>query len=151
MKAMSIDLPATMRSPDTGALLRRGVRPFIVRYKGLSMTVDLPGYYAKSSKESVHVGDDMAATDRALRVLKERADGVPAPDTIRRIRKSLKLSQRAAGALFRVGPNAFDKYERGLIEPSGPTIQLLGLLSRRAELVEELRAGAAKMRAKRAA
>ena len=63
-------LPITMRSPETGAKLRRGVRPFVVRYKGLSMTVDLPGYYAKASKESVHVGDDMAATDHALRVLK---------------------------------------------------------------------------------
>ena len=52
----------------------------------------------------------------------------------------LKLSQRTAGALFRVGPNAFDKYERGLIEPSGPTIQLLTLLDRHGGLIADLRA-----------
>jgi HTH-type transcriptional regulator / antitoxin MqsA len=52
------------------------------------------------------------------------------------------LSQRAAGALFKVGPNAFDKYERGLVEPSGPTVQLLVLLDRRPELVAELGAAA---------
>jgi HTH-type transcriptional regulator/antitoxin MqsA len=40
--------------------------------------------------------------------------------------------------LFRVGPNAFDKYERGLIEPSGPTVQLITILDRHPELVKEL-------------
>jgi HTH-type transcriptional regulator/antitoxin MqsA len=64
------------------------------------------------------------------------------PCSIRRIRTKLKLSQRAAGALFKVGPNAFDKYERGLVEPSGPTVQLLVLLDRRPELVAELGAAA---------
>lgn len=131
-----------MKSPESGEALRRDVRPFVVRYKGLARTVDLPGYYPKGKGESVHVGDDMAAADEALRALKERADGVPAPDTIRRIRRALKLSQRKAGAVFRVGPNAFDKYERGLIEPSGPTIQLLWLLARRPELAAELGAAA---------
>ena len=38
-----------------------------------------------------------------------------------------------------MGESAFDKYERGLVEPSGPTSQLLRLLDRHPELVEELR------------
>jgi len=80
-----------------------------------------------------------AVVDEALRGLKEKADGVPSPETIRRLRTKLKLSQREAGALFRVGENAFDKYERGLIEPSGPTIQLMALLDRHPELVAELK------------
>ena len=42
------------------------------------------------------------------------------PATIRRVRAKLRLSQREAGALLKVGENAFDKYERGLVEPSGP-------------------------------
>jgi HTH-type transcriptional regulator/antitoxin MqsA len=67
----------------------------------------------------------MAVVDVALRALKEKADGVPSPATIRRLRAKLRLSQREAGALFKVGENAFDKYERGLVEPSGPTIQLM--------------------------
>jgi HTH-type transcriptional regulator/antitoxin MqsA len=131
--------PETMTSPETGETLMRGVRPFAVTYKGESMTVDLPGYYPASDGESVHVGDDMIAVDAALRLLKEKIDGVPAPATIRRMRTKLKLSQREAGSLFKVGENAFDKYERGLIEPSGPTIQLMALLEKHPELLDELR------------
>ncbi|WP_245493328.1 MULTISPECIES: type II toxin-antitoxin system MqsA family antitoxin [unclassified Mesorhizobium] len=136
---MAKETTATMISPETGETLTRGVRPFNVAYKGESMVVDLPGYYPASEGEGVHVGDDMAAVDAALRVLKEKVDGVPAPATIRRMRTRLKLSQREAGSLFRVGENAFDKYERGLIEPSGPTIQLMTLLEKHPELLDELR------------
>lgn len=135
------DLPATMPCPETGRMLTRAVRPFTVRYKGREMTVDLPGYYPEDAGESVHVGEDMAAADDAMRTLKEQVDGVPSPATIRRIRTKLRLSQRAAGALFRVGPSAFDKYERAVVEPSGPTIQLLKLLDRHPELVGELDQG----------
>jgi HTH-type transcriptional regulator/antitoxin MqsA len=124
-------------------LLSRGVRPFTIAYKGQSVTVGLPGYYPAGDGDGVHVGDDMAAADVALRELKERVDGVPSPATIRRVRAKLKLSQRAAGAVFKVGPSAFDKYERGLIEPSGPTIQLITLLDRHPELIEDLRGDAA--------
>ena len=127
-----------MISPDTGEPLKRGVRPFTVTYKGYSITVDLPGWYPDGEGEGVLIGDDMAAAEKALRDLKEKVDGLPSPATIRRIRNKLKLSQRAAGAVFKVGPNAFDKYERGLVEPSGPTVQLLTLLDHHPELVAEL-------------
>lgn len=133
------DLPETMISPETGEELRRGVRPFIVTYKGKSVTVELPGYYPEGGDEGIHVGDDMAVTDAALRALKEEVEGIPSPATIRKVREKLKLSQREAGGLLKVGENAFDKYERGLVEPSGPTSQLLMLLDRHPELIEELR------------
>jgi HTH-type transcriptional regulator/antitoxin MqsA len=136
---MATETSKTMISPETGEILTRGVRPFTVAYKGESMVVDLPGYYPASDGDGVHVGEDMAAVDAALRILKEKIDGVPAPETIRRIRAKLKLSQREAGSLFKVGENAFDKYERGLIEPSGPTIQLMTLLEKHPELLDELR------------
>ncbi|WP_342162482.1 type II toxin-antitoxin system MqsA family antitoxin [Methylobacterium sp. SD21] len=132
-------LPETMTSPETGLTLARGVRPFAVTYKGETLTVDLPGYYPDGEGEGVHVGDDMTIVDAALRTLKERIDGLPSPATIRRVRRKLKLSQREAGTLLRVGEAAFDKYERGLVEPSGPTIQLMRVLDRHPELAEELR------------
>jgi len=131
-------LAGTMVSPETGEVLTRGVRPFTVAYKGQSITVDLPGYYPAGDGDGVLVGDDMAAADVALRALKERVEGLPSPATIRRIRTKLKLSQRAAGGVFKVGQNAFDKYERGLIEPSGPTVQLMVLLDRHPELLSDL-------------
>lgn len=132
----------TMVSPETGETLRRGLRPFLVTYKGKSITVELPGYYPENGDEGVHVGDDMAVTDAALRALKEEIEGIPSPATIRRVREKLKLSQREAGGLLKVGENAFDKYERGLVEPSGPTSQLLRLLDQHPELIEELRESA---------
>jgi HTH-type transcriptional regulator/antitoxin MqsA len=132
-------LPETMIAPETGALLSRGVRPFTVTYKDESVTVDLPGYYPEGEGDGVVVGDDMRVVDETLRVLKEKLDGVPSPATIRRIRRKLKLSQRKAGELLKVGENAFDKYERGLVEPSGPTSQLIMVLDRHPEIIEELR------------
>ena len=139
MAALKTDLPDTMVSPETGETLRRGVRPFIVAYKSKSITVELPGYYSDNGGVGVHVGDDMAVSDAALRTLKEEIEGIPSPSTIRRVRDKLKLSQREAGGLLKVGENAFDKYERGLVEPSGPTSQLLRLLDQHPELIEELR------------
>ncbi len=132
-------LPDTMVSPETGEVLRRDVRPFVVTYKGKSRTIDLPGYYPENGEDGVHVGDDMEVTDAALRALKEEVEGIPSPTTIRRVRQKLNLSQREAGGILKVGENAFDKYERGLVEPSGPTSQLLRLLDRHPELVDELR------------
>ena len=135
----SRNLPDTMISPDTGEVLRRDVRPFDVTYKGETTTVALPGYYG-AGEDGVMVGDDMKAADDALRALKERIDGLPSPSSIRKIRTKLKLSQREAGLLFKVGENAFDKYERGVIVPSGPTVQLMTLLDRHPELLDDLRA-----------
>lgn len=137
--ALDKPLPDTMTSPETGERLMRGVRPFTVAYKGRTRTVDLPGYYPEGDGEGVHVGKDMAVADAALRALKEEVEGLPSPATIRRVREKLRLSQREAGGLLKVGESAFDKYERGLVEPSGPTSQLLRLLDRHPELAEELR------------
>lgn len=134
-------LPDTLTSPETGVTLTRGVRPFTVRYKGHERTIQLAGYYPEGddNDDGVLVGDDMKPADEALRELKELVDGLPAPATIKRLRTRLKLTQREAGLLFKVGENAFDKYERGLIQPSGPTVQLMTLLSRHPELINELR------------
>lgn len=49
------------------------------------------------------------------------------------------LWQRPAGALLEVGQGAFYEYERGRIEPSGPTAQLIETLDRYPEIVDELR------------
>jgi HTH-type transcriptional regulator/antitoxin MqsA len=128
-----------MIAPDSGEILTRGVRPFAVSYKGESVTVDLPGYYPAGAGDGVHVGDDMAVVDEALRGLKEKIEGLPSPATIRRVRTKLNLSQREAGLLLKVGENAFDKYEPGLVEPSGPASQLLRILDRHPEMIDELR------------
>ena len=136
---VSAVVPETMVSPETGELLLRGVRPFEVSYKHRHILVDLPGYYPQGDGDGIHVGDDMTVVDAAIRGLKEAVDGMPTPMAIRKLRTKLRLSQRQAGAIFKVGENAFDKYERGLVEPSGPTIQLMHLLDRHPHLLDDLR------------
>ena len=126
-------------SPQPAEALTRGVRPFAVVYNGETVTVDLPGFYPDGEGDGIYVGDDMKVVDEALRGLKERIDGVPSPATIRRVRAKLKLSQREAGLLLRVGESAFDTYERGVVSPSGPTIQLLKVLDLHPELAQVLR------------
>ena len=70
---MTDALPHTMTSPETGELLTRGVRPYVVTYLDQSMTVDLPGYYALHEGKGVHVGTDMDVVEEALRTLKALA------------------------------------------------------------------------------
>lgn len=132
----------TIASPETGQVLVRDVRPFEVRYKDRSVVVNLSGYYPRDSghdEDAVFVGNDMAPADEALKLLRRQVDGTPSPQAIKDFRTKLRLSQREAGALLKVGENAFDKYERGLVEPSGPTVQLMTLLQRHPELLDELR------------
>lgn len=79
MAALRKELPETMISPETGETLYRDVRAFTVTFKGKSATVELPGYYPTGSNDGIHVGDDMAVTDAALRALKEEVEGIPTP------------------------------------------------------------------------
>lgn len=92
MAASRKELPATMVSPEAAETLHRSVRPFTVVYKGKSATVELPGYYPENGDDGVHVGDDMAVSNAALRALKEDVEGIPTPATIRPVREKLKLS-----------------------------------------------------------
>jgi HTH-type transcriptional regulator / antitoxin MqsA len=134
------DHPETMIS-DQGRTLRRGVRPLTVIYKGLSKTVDMPGWYpedADDDDDAVFVGSDMDASDAALRELKERTDRIPRPETVRRIREKLGLSQRKASALLGGGPNAFQKYESAEAEPSQAMGVLLFLLDQHPDLLKDV-------------
>lgn len=77
------DQPDTMMS-ERGRVLRRGVRPLTVRYKGLSKTVDMPGWYPEDTvddDDAVFVGSDMDVSDTALRDIKGQADRIPQPGT----------------------------------------------------------------------
>ena len=85
--------------------MQRGVRPMTLRYKGAALTFDMPGWYCDQSDESIHNGEDMKVSDRALNRLKARKEGLPAPEDIRRIRQKLGLTQEQAGELIGGGPH----------------------------------------------
>jgi HTH-type transcriptional regulator/antitoxin MqsA len=108
--------------------MSRGVRPMTIKYKGLSATFDMPGWYCDGSEEGVHTGEDMKISDRALNRLKAKVEGVLDPDAIRQIRKKLKLTQKEAGLLIGGGPNAFQKYESGEVLASHAITSALLLL-----------------------
>jgi HTH-type transcriptional regulator/antitoxin MqsA len=114
--------------PETGDPLHRDVRPLTLTYKGISMTVDMPGWYGDNAAEGVHTGEDMKVSDRALNRLKARVEGLLEPEEIRRIRKRLGLSQELAGELIGGGPRAFQKYETGEVLPSRAISSALMLL-----------------------
>ena len=63
------------------------------------------------------------------------------PEEIKRIRKSLGLSQAEAGKLLGGGPSAFAKYEKGSVRPSASLAKMLKFLRSRPEQLEALATG----------
>jgi HTH-type transcriptional regulator / antitoxin MqsA len=123
----------------TGKPMVRDVRPMKLTYRGESITVDMPGWYCRDSDESVHIGNDMEVSDRALRILKARAEHLLSSSDIRRIRKALGLTQREAGEIIGGGPNAFQKYESGEILASRAVSNFLRVLERHPDEIAALR------------
>jgi HTH-type transcriptional regulator/antitoxin MqsA len=114
--------------PKTGVPMQRGVRPMTLEYKNAHVTFDMPGWYCDASGESIHTGEDMKASDRALNRLKAGTEGLPFPEEIKRIRTKLQLTQEQAGELIGGGPRAFQKYEAGDLLPSRAIGSALALL-----------------------
>ena len=116
--------------PKTGAPMQRGLRSMTLEYKGASTTFDMPGWYCGKSDESIHTGEDMKVSDRALNRLKASMEGLPSPEEIKRIRTKLGLTQEEAGERIGGGPRAFQKYEAGDLLPSRAIGSALALLDR---------------------
>ncbi len=116
--------------PETGQPMFRDTRPMTIAYKAREATFDMPGWYCAASDESMHTGDDMKVSDRALNRLKAQVEGLLEPEAVRRIRKRLRLTQKDAGRLIGGGPNAFQKYESGDVLVSHAVVSALLLLDR---------------------
>ncbi len=125
--------------PETGLSMERGIRSLTITYKGLSMTVDMPGWYREGSDEGVHSGIDMQVSDAALKQLKIEVEKLLAPADVKRIRAKIGLTQQQAGAIIGGGPNAFQKYESGEVTVSKGISNLLRVLERHPEEIEELK------------
>lgn len=108
----------------------RDVRPITIAYKAHQSTFDMPGWYCDASDESIHNGEDMRISDRALNRLKAQIEGLLEPEAVRRIRKRLHLTQKDAGRLIGGGPNGFQKYESGDVVVSRAVMSALLLLER---------------------
>ena len=73
-------------------------------------------------------------------LLKKRAklDAWATPERIAKTRKSLKLSQNKASAIFGGGPKSFQKYEAGTLSPCRAMKNLVFLLDRYPQLLKKL-------------
>lgn len=58
------------RCPQTGQPMFRGVRSMTITYQGRQAAFDMPGWYCDTSDQSIHTGEDMEVSDRALNQLK---------------------------------------------------------------------------------
>ena len=119
-----------MYDVETGAELRRDIRPFTINYQGRSRTFDMPGWYPAGEEcEATFTQEDLKVYDKEIKVLKAEAEHLLLPEEIRSIRKRLKLTQVQAGLILGGGKRAFQKYESGDVLPSRAISNLLRLLS----------------------
>lgn len=119
--------------------MKRDERPDTLEYKGHTAEVIQPGWYCCECEEVVLTDADAAATDQAFIDLKAHAEGLLAGDQIRQVRKRLKLSQRMAGEILGGGPQAFQKYESRKTLASHAMSNLLRLLNKHPEMLDDLK------------
>lgn len=113
-------------------------KPLTLRYKSHSITVKQPGYWCDQCGEGVIGGDDRKATQKALQTFRAKIDRLLAPDEIKHIREKLHITQQNASKIFGGGVNAFSRYERGETPIPRPLSQLLKLLNKHPNLLNEL-------------
>lgn len=123
-------LAAERDCPQCGQPMRRGTRDFTINYQGFESTFLMPGWFCtgKDCEEAIATSDDMKVSDRELHKLKAQAANILAAAEVRRVRKTLGLTQREAGLILGGGPNAFQKYEAAELVPSKAISNLLRVL-----------------------
>jgi len=120
-----------------GFLERKTIRETYT-YKDHSVELDQPGEWCHACGEGILNGEDLKVTEKQIRDFQAKVDGLLTSDEIRHIRKRLKLTQKQAAEIFGGGPNAFSRYERGEATPIRSTVNLLRLLEKHPEQLQEL-------------
>ena len=63
-----------MQHHETGEDMIRGVYPHTFTYKGISRTIDLPGWYTKDGKDGIHSQEDLKVWNKAMKEIHEEYD-----------------------------------------------------------------------------
>jgi HTH-type transcriptional regulator/antitoxin MqsA len=119
-------------------ILQKGTKSVSVEYKGNPLTLEQPGTYCTECDEGIITGTDMKRTEKQVHDFRAEVDGYLTSDEVRTIRTELGLTQHAAAEIFGGGPNAFSRYERGEVRQTRALDQLLRLLHRHPEHLQEL-------------
>lgn len=134
--------PVQCMSCGFKGMVRDENRTETISYSGESIVLSgLSGWFCPECNDGVFDDESSQryadAGDRLIVLARQRCK-----EEIRRIRRKLGLTQKEAAAIFGGGINAFSRYERGEIEPNTSTMQLLRLLDRHPELLNELKIAA---------
>ncbi len=131
-----------MKCPVCGAAeLIHDTRNLPYTYKGETTVIAaVTGDFCPACAESILDADE---TNRVMREMGAFSKHVNAaivdPAFIVKVRKKLNLDQRQAAEIFGGGINAFSRYENGKTKPPLALIQLLKLLDRHPNLIDEIR------------
>ena len=108
-------------------------------YGSESLTLhDMQGDFCPKCGEGIWNEESYRRYTAAQDALMRKTRGDVGTD-IRRIRKTLKLTQSELARIFGVGKVAFSRYERGETTPPAPIIKLLKLVERHPDLLHEVR------------
>lgn len=115
------------------------IREETLAYGGQSLTLHaMHGTFCSSCGEGIWDAESYRRYTEAQAGLLRTVKGDVSAD-IKRIRKSLKLTQTELAEIFGVGKVAFSRYERGETRPPAPLVTLLKLVERHPELLVEMR------------
>ena len=131
-----------MKCPACGAAeLVHDMRDMPYNYKGESTTLpSVTGDFCPSCGEAVLDFRESARIGTLMiEFNKEVNASIVAPDFIATVRKKLELDQREAAEIFGGGVNAFSRYETGKTKPPLALVNLLKVLDRHPDLLNEVR------------
>jgi HTH-type transcriptional regulator / antitoxin MqsA len=137
--------PEIVTSAESGRPMFRGEKRIPLKVADRIFWYWQPGWWCSltdpNDNEGQLVDDDNVVAERARREAEAIVAGEPfTPALIRAIRIRCSLSQREAGIVFGTGTKSFEKYERGLIRPSGPMRRLLILAMSDATFIKKRKA-----------
>lgn len=107
-------------------------------YGGQSLTLHaMRGDFCPECGEGIWDADSYSRYTEAQAAIVRAVKGDVGAD-IRRIRKSLKLTQTELSEVVGIGKVAFSRYERGETRPPAPLVKLLKLVERHPDLLAEM-------------
>ena len=131
-----------MKCPYCGkAELKKGKREMPYIYKGEQTLIKaVRGDFCPACDEVVLDNSESERTSELmLKFNKEVNSAYIDPAFIVQVRKKLHLDQREAAEIFGGGINAFSRYENGKTKPPLALVQLLRVLDRHPELLDEIK------------
>jgi HTH-type transcriptional regulator/antitoxin MqsA len=128
-----------MKCPSCGkSEMIAEVREETLSYGGQSLTLhSMKGDFCASCGEGVWDEESYRRFTEAQTGIVRAVKGDVSAE-IRRIRKSLKLTQSELSEVVGIGKVAFSRYERGETRPPAPLVKLLKLVERHPDLLQEM-------------